>query len=649
MSSWIGVHVQTNDVTDDGEDYIPGPGQFDCFYSRGRLGRIPRAGHHPILLKGETVRYCSITGNCETQFLQYCQSTDQYLLVVSRRDKKECKKLAKRAEKEYAMKIKNELAGGRFRGSFRPLQPVRLVGGAKGKVLRPIDDGGLITVEVDVNSEPTSPGTKKRKRRSTRIEKKRHHEVRLLGGPEPFDKETFFRINNDYPKQKASYREEPEYLLKAWKAATPNHDEFENRFRKILDDRERVRRIANGGCGNGTMVTAQGMQRLEERRVRLLRRLHKDYLLEKEKSVMTYEDFRSRIVEVKNISPRPNILLLCGGIAPELTAHRRLGAAPPDIVILQDTDLFTVGVAVAAYPDTHFAIVVDPTGAKQPGDVKILRSEEIIREVEIQIGGIHSVSITNPCQSFSLAGKRDGFHSHNGLLLIDCATVVRSIEKSSAMPMYLAENVRSTHELDRESDEYLPDPSTKYFRANGSMCSPSLRDRKFSTNRPPVLCGEGSIRKPDEPPSLDGDLPNVLAESVLSDDSRMVHPKLKKFPCLMFSGAKSECVWQRKGDWDEPYKTKLSPTEAELSMGYTAEEVGVSAYSAEKAVKQRIEAHNAERGGCLVSLKGCADRKDLLTKVDDARRLKILGNSQIVTLLEALMWNERKLFPSVTS
>lgn len=299
--------------------------------------------------------------------------------------------------------------------------------------------------------------------------------------------------------------------------------------------------------------------------------------------------------------------------------------------------------------DVEFAIVCDKEGkgSKQyaTGDVQILVQQDVVREIEVKTGGIHCAGITNPCQEFSLAGRLGGHNTKSGQLFHDCVTAVRAFEKSSDMPMYLAENVRSSKELDFKSDAYLPHRGSAYFLACGSMVAASRRVRKFATNRPPVECINGP-RVPGQPPSLDGDRPEVSAKSVLRDSRRLVHPDLKKLATLTHSGPMRDKIWEHMEKEKEPVATALTPEEAERAMGYSESEVGITAYSARKAVEERIQNHNYERDGCLISLKGCADQKDLIEEVDDRSRLELLGNSQVVTLLEALMWNERRLFPA---
>ena len=93
----------------------------------------------------------------------------------------------------------------------------------------------------------------------------------------------------------------------------------------------------------------------------------------------------------------------------------------------------------------------------------------------------------------------------------------------------------------------------------------------------------------------------------------------------------------------------MTAEEAERSMGYSKSEVGlITTFSAEKAVRKRIAEHDFSKGN-LVSLKGCADDKDMLEGVSEKRRLQLLGNSEVVTLLEAIMWNSRQLFPPICS
>jgi len=227
--------------------------------------------------------------------------------------------------------------------------------------------------------------------------------------------------------------------------------------------------------------------------------------------------------------------------------------------------------------------------------------------------------------------------------------------------MFLSENVPSTEEINREYESYLPLQGGR-FEFCGSSCSPSVRKRLFHTNRPPVVCAEdGKERVPGkDPPSLNGDLPEYLAhESVaLREDGRMLHPELKKLPTFTHSGGNGstyrDILFEIGGDDGaaEPVRLaldNLTGDEAERAMGYVGDEIGVTARSAERAVRNKILNHNYERDGHLVSLKGCGEDKLFPPEpVKGRRRLELLGNSQVVTVLEALIWNDRQLFPPIS-
>jgi len=642
-NEWFGVYEGTQELQD-----------YDAYYIRGKLRETPDGGP-PLLIEGECVEYCSRTGKAaDPEILFFDGRKRQHLKVDSKKEREKYKQSAKRGEEAHANKLKLECNQRRMQSvlQFRPFQLVYVDGGSmvEAEVLRAKDDLGFVRVRIIATGK---------------IEMKPYSDVRLLGKPDQICLEEFFCIQEGLvPKQKDSYRKDPNYLLQAWRNA--NKDKFqevERKFEQLVEARARVRDLASvegvGGTRKNGMVcrpSADAMDRLERRASVLLHRLQEDFRLPREESMMEYSDFKSRILEVKHTLPYPNLLLLCGGIAPEVTAYKRTGAAPLGTVIIQDTDLLAVAVAVAAHPDVEFAIIVDPTpqsncrGIKAPGDVRILRDRNILRKIEVTLGGIHNVSITNPCQTFSKAGLKDGFDDPKSELLFDCVKAVDFIRDSSEMPLYLAENVPSTREIDRQSDAYIMSP---YFRACGSMCSPSTRDRKFSTNRPPVVCASSNsadARLPGDPPSLNGDLPHVSAKVVVEHcGDRVIHPKLKKFPCLTHSGPSGANIWHLQGKYNNPIPSRLTPEEAELAMGYKNEEVGVTKNAALKAVRKRIQEHNVERDGCLVSLKGCANDKDQLQLVSDDQRLKLLGNSQVVTLLEALLWNERRMFPAVVA
>ncbi len=434
-------------------------------------------------------------------------------------------------------------------------------------------------------------------------------------------------------------------MKKAWREVNGQEatDEFERKFQAEVNTRSEKRSLAQGEGA----YCAETLKRLQDRADELHQRLKEEYNLPLEQSMLTPAAIRSRLAEIKNISPRVNVILLCGGIAPEVAALKRLGV-PLGIVIVQDTDLEAVGVAVAAHPDVHFAIV--GTNVKNVGDIKAMTEHRVVRLVEIEVGGTHAVCLTSPCTAFSLCGKKEGFDGPAGLLFIQCKSILDQVQKCSGeMPMYLVETVYSTKILQQEQDSFFG--LSNLFKAKGSMCAPSERKRRFATNRPPVVCRK-DIDENDvedkELPSLNGDLPEYCAAAAIQGPDRQVPPDRKKFPCLMFSKPCVHLVWERTKGACIPTQTMLLPEEAERAMGYSGKEIGITKHSAKQAIQERIDAHDFKDGrACVIHLNGCGDDKTKFREVPDSRRIQLLGNSQIVTLLEALMWNDRQRFPGI--
>lgn len=142
---------------------------------------------------------------------------------------------------------------------------------------------------------------------------------------------------------------------------------------------------------------------------------------------------------------------------------------------------------------------------------------------------------------------------------------------------------------------------------------------------------------------------SMLAKSVVNGEDRMVNPGMKKFPCQLSSNAtRNECIWEQRDPRADPVRVPPTPAEAELAMGYRPEEIGVTEFTAKNAIEKRIKEHDYEKYGCLVSLKGCANDPDYpVEPLSASKRLSLLGNSECVTILEALMWNDRRLFPPI--
>ena len=595
------------------------------------------------LFAGEFVTFSKKDYRPVSKYLEFSSKEGSYIDTLGSDQIDRLKSFARLGEEKEAKEpqtIRSCARAARIRSlRLRPLQPIEVLGLGEAIVLCPQDKTGFVMI---------------RHGDTERIESVEN--IRPLGfKQDPVDVEQFFMEQTDgLPKQSESYRKEPSYLLDSWRAA--NDDEmaasYIDDFRKLVDKRGKIRSYASVDtdkplCGSADkpILSIEVARRLGQRAAELHVRLRDDFYRPLQERMMRSDDFMPRIVEIKNTSPFANVLLLCGGIAPEITVYKRLGV-PLGKVILQDTDLHAVGVAVAAHPDIEFLIVCHEDF--EPGDIRILRQKKIVRRLEIDIGGIHDVHITNPCQTFSLAGKKEGFDAVLGRLFWDAIVILRNFKESSEMPRFLAENVYGTQENNHNFDNYL---GYNFFEACGSMCSAQSRKRRFATNQPPAICARDPIRSSDEPPSLDGDLPEYCAQAVLDEDpGRIVPRKLKKFRCLMHSKpTEFKDIWTHEDPYQAPERAQMTAEEAERSMGYSKSEVGlITTFSAEKAVRKRIAEHDFSKG-YLVSLKGCADDKDMLEEVSEKRRLQLLGNSEVVTLLEAIMWNSRQLFPTICS
>ena len=301
------------------------------------------------------------------------------------------------------------------------------------------------------------------------------------------------------------------------------------------------------------------------------------------------------------------------------------------------------------------------------GSIEPLMDEKVIRELEITCP-VENLSSTSPCTSWSKAGKKDGFTSESGQLLLDCTTIIHRIKESSCMPRCMFENVLSTTNNNKKMNNAVIhiDGIDRFFPVCASVCSPSKRNRQFATNRPPPKNCTASVpsKRNGLPPSLNGDHPELRAASIFLNENgkqnndnkyptRIVHPKMSKFNCLMSKNPTHNwgpCIYQQDSKYSDPTPTTPTPEEVERLMGYKDEydEIGVTAFSAERAIRNRIKNHNFTTQGCLVSFKGCAnDVNHPCEPVEKKRRLELLGNSVCINLLEAFLWRERELFPPI--
>jgi len=369
----------------------------DGCYVRGNLRNdIPNR-----LVAGEIVRYSAVESVgiqlINSRFQVWDDRNKRYNDATSVVERKICQNYAKLAEEKHADAIRERQLNRKraSRSTFlnlRPLQPIIVEGKGEAIVTEPPDGLGSLKVQYIWAGNRTS--------RNDTIHLAK---VKLVGhSPEPTDQKRFFQEHSDIPKQRASYREPPDFLVKAWTDATGGKLPAETcytltqAFNKLVEERKRRRLLADPQRTDGTL-SAKAAHRLEERVKKLHKRLKKDFARPQCDTSMDSSDFKEQIIGILHRSLFPNFLLLCGGIAPEITAYKRLAIAPPGIVVVQDTDLHAVGVAVAAHPDVHFAIVCEDPKKEgkskyEPGDVRTLSTNiHILREVVVSLGGIHNI------------------------------------------------------------------------------------------------------------------------------------------------------------------------------------------------------------------------------------------------------------------
>ena len=74
--------------------------------------------------------------------------------------------------------------------------------------------------------------------------------------------------------------------------------------------------------------------------------------------------------------------------------------------------------------------------SKELGDVTIIRSEDLPKNIDILCGGF-------PCQTFSIAGKRAGFDDTRGTLFFEIARILRYFRGiGKPIPYFILENVK---------------------------------------------------------------------------------------------------------------------------------------------------------------------------------------------------------------
>lgn len=153
------------------------------------------------------------------------------------------------------------------------------------------------------------------------------------------------------------------------------------------------------------------------------------------------------------------ILSLFDGISCGRIALERAGI-PVEVYYASEIKQDAIKVSKDNYPDII-----------QVGDITKLKGEDF-SGVDIIIGG-------SPCQSFSNAGKKEGFDGKSGLFY----EFVRMLKE--VKPKYfLLENVKMKKEWQDKITEILREiyPNTKVYNINSKLVSAQLRNRFYWTN-----------------------------------------------------------------------------------------------------------------------------------------------------------------------
>lgn len=149
--------------------------------------------------------------------------------------------------------------------------------------------------------------------------------------------------------------------------------------------------------------------------------------------------------------------------------------------------------------DVRLAIEIDPSccetlrhNLKQTKiankDINNLSSEEICKMSGLEVGQIDCIFGGPPCQSFSLAGRREGLNDHRGLLVFRFIELVRELKPKT----FVLENVKGMvnwqggivlQEVERMLEEPLPTGEKYQVQHNvlnaANFGVPQSRERVF--------------------------------------------------------------------------------------------------------------------------------------------------------------------------
>ena len=111
----------------------------------------------------------------------------------------------------------------------------------------------------------------------------------------------------------------------------------------------------------------------------------------------------------------------------------------------------------------------------QVGDITKLKGNDF-KDIDLIIGG-------SPCQSFSNAGKKEGFNGKSGLFY-EYLRLLKEVKPK----YFLLENVRMKEDWKNKITELLKEvyPDAKVYNINSKLVSAQLRNRFYWTNIPNI-------------------------------------------------------------------------------------------------------------------------------------------------------------------
>lgn len=253
-----------------------------------------------------------------------------------------------------------------------------------------------------------------------------------------------------------------------------------------------------------------------------------------------------------------NVLSLCDGMS---CGHIALDRAGINVDQYFAAEIKEIGIKVtkANYPETIHI-----------GDVNKIHYEAGVLHTEngdFNVGHIDLVMFGSPCQTFSIAMKKDlrvGLQNKDKSgLFLECYRILREVNPT----WFLMENVAR---MKRDDEDFITElMGVSPIRINSKLLSPQLRDRLYWTNIPNIVMPED--RGVNFQSILtSGYTDREKARALLVSDSRPLKDKARMMHRYRNTGF-TTIIWEEKGN-DESIRY-MNQTELErcqtVPEGYT--------------------------------------------------------------------------------